>query len=57
VLRDQQAIRVRVRLGISDGSFTEIASGETKAGDMVIIALGSASQAATPAGPRRFFGF
>ena len=57
VLRNQQAIPVRVRLGISDGSFTEIASGETKAGDMVIIALGSASQAATPAGPRRFFGF
>ena len=57
VLRDQQATPVRVRLGISDGSFTEIASGEIKAGDLIIVALGSASQAATPVGPRRFFGF
>jgi hypothetical protein len=57
VLRDQQAIPVRVRLGISDGSFTEIAGGEIKPNDLVIIALGSASQTASPAGPRRFFGF
>jgi HlyD family secretion protein len=57
VLRDQQAVSVRVRLGISDGSFTEIASGEIKEGDQAIIALGSASQAANAAGPRRFFGF
>jgi HlyD family secretion protein len=57
VLRDQQPVPVRVRLGISDGSFTEIAGGEIKPNDAVIIALGSASQAASSAGPRRFFGF
>jgi hypothetical protein len=48
---------VRVRLGISDGSFTEIAGGDIKRNDLVIIALGSASQAGNPVGPRRFFGF
>jgi HlyD family secretion protein len=57
VLRDQQAAPVRVRLGISDGSFTEIAGGDIKPNDLVIIALGSASQAGNPVGPRRFFGF
>jgi len=57
VLRDQQAMPVRVRLGVSDGSFTEIAGGEIKEGDQVILALGSAAQAANAAGPRRFFGF
>jgi HlyD family secretion protein len=57
VLRDQQAMPVRLRLGISDGSFTEIAGGEIKEGDQVILALGSAAQAANAAGPRRFFGF
>jgi HlyD family secretion protein len=57
VLRDQQAEPIRVRLGISDGSFTEIVGGEIKEGDQAIIALGSASQAANAPGPRRFFGF
>jgi HlyD family secretion protein len=57
VLREQQAAPVRVRLGVSDGSFTEIAGGEIKEGDQVILALGSAAQAANSAGPRRFFGF
>ncbi len=58
VLRDQQAVPVRVRLGISDGSFTQVLSGEIKEGDQTIVAIGSASQpGATNVGPRRFFGF
>jgi HlyD family secretion protein len=57
VLRDQQPVPVRIRLGISDGSSTEIAGGDIKPNDLVIVALGSASQAGNPAGPRRFFGF
>lgn len=57
VLRDQQAEPARVRLGISDGSFTEIVGGDVKEGDQAIIAIGSASQPAGNAGPRRFFGF
>ena len=57
VLREQQAAPVRVRLGVSDGSFTEITGGEIKEGDQVILALGSAAQSTNPAGPRRFFGF
>ncbi|MGE5307106.1 MAG: efflux RND transporter periplasmic adaptor subunit [Alphaproteobacteria bacterium] len=60
VLRDQQAMPVRVRLGISDGAFTEVVSGELKEGDQVIVAMGtgaSSASSSTPTGGRRFFGF
>jgi len=53
VFRDQKAIPVRVRLGISDGSYSEVVEGNLKAGDQIILSM--ASQ--TPATPRRFFGF
>jgi len=53
LLRDEKAIPVRVRLGISDGTNTEIVSGDVKAGEQVILSMGS--QASAPA--RRFFGF
>jgi HlyD family secretion protein len=36
VLRDGKPVQVRVRIGISDGTLTEIAEGEIKAGDLVI---------------------
>lgn len=57
VLRDQQAMPVRVRLGISDGSFTEVVSEELKEGDPVIVAVGTEASSSRPAGGRRFFGF
>lgn len=60
VLRDQKATPVRVRLGISDGTSTEVVAGELKEGEQVILTMsGSGSQArsATPPGGRRFFGF
>lgn len=60
VLRDQKATPVRVRLGISDGTSTELAADELKEGEQVILAMsGSGSQArsATPPGGRRLFGF
>lgn len=57
VLRDQQATPVRVRLGVSDGSFTEIVSGDLKEGDQVIVAIGAQSSSTRAAGGRRFFGF
>jgi HlyD family secretion protein len=53
VLREEKAIPVRVRLGISDGSNTEVVSGDIKAGDQVIVSMGSQASAT----PRRFFGF
>jgi HlyD family secretion protein len=53
VLRDQNAIPVRVRLGISDGSYSEVVAGDLKAGDQVILSMGSQ----TSSTPRRFFGF
>jgi len=37
VLRDGAAVEVRVRTGASDGRFTEIVSGEIKAGDALIV--------------------
>jgi len=51
--RDQKAIPVRVRLGISDGSYSEVVAGDLKAGDQIILSM--ASQ--TSSTPRRFFGF
>ena len=53
VLRDQKAIPVRVRLGISDGSSSEVVGGDLKPGDQIILSMGSQ----TPSTPRRFFGF
>src|ERR1043166_8505790 len=53
VLREEKAVPVRVRLGISDGSNTEVVSGDIKAGEQIILSMGS--QAGAP--PRRFFGF
>ena len=53
VFRDQKAIPVRVRLGISDGSYSEVVGGDLKAGDQIILSM--ASQ--TSSTPRRFFGF
>ncbi len=57
VLRDQQATPVRVRLGISDGSFTEIVSGDLKEGDQVIVAIGTQASSSRTGGRRGFFGF
>jgi HlyD family secretion protein len=56
VLRDGKAAPVRVRLGITDGTSTEIAAGEVKEGEQVIVAMSSAAQARANA-PRRPFGF
>ena len=53
VLRDEKATPVKVRLGISDGSSTEVVGGDLKVDDQIILSMGS--QAASP--PRRFFGF
>ena len=53
VLRDQKAIPVRVRLGISDGTYSEVVGGDLKAGDQIILSM--AGQ--TSSTPRRFFGF
>jgi HlyD family secretion protein len=55
VLRDGKATPVRVRLGISDGTYSEVVGGDIQVNDQVILAMGS-GQASTTAG-RRFFGF
>ncbi len=57
VLRDQQATPLRVRLGISDGSFTEVVAGDLKEGDAVITAIGTQASGTRTTGGRRFFGF
>lgn len=56
VLRDQ-AMPLRVRLGISDGSFTEVVSGDLKEGDQIITAMGTPTSGTRTTGGRRFFGF
>jgi HlyD family secretion protein len=57
LLRDQKPAPVRVRLGISDGSYSEIVAGDIKEGEQVILAMGSQSSSSNPPGGRRFFGF
>ena len=60
VLRDQQAVPVRVRLGISDGAFTEVVSGDLKQGDQVSVVIGTDASAASSSRTTRrrgFFGF
>lgn len=59
VLRDQKPTPVRARLGISDGTSTEIIGDEIKEGEKVIVAVtGSGAQTSTPNpfGARGFFG-
>jgi len=53
VLRDDKATPVRIRLGISDGSNSEVVSGDVKEGDQIILSMGSQASATQ----RRFFGF
>ncbi len=57
ILGDQQAKPVRVRLGISDGSFTEVVGGEIKEGDQVITSMSAQASSTRTTGGRRFFGF
>ena len=55
VLRDEKPTPVRVRLGISDGSSTEVVAGDVKPGDQVILSMASSQSSSTTG--RRFFGF
>lgn len=55
LLRNQKPTPIRLRLGITDGSYTEVVEGEIKEGEQVVLAM-SAAQSTAPAG-RRFFGF
>ena len=50
MLRDGKPVRVVVTAGLDDDSFTEIVSGELKAGDLVITAeqRDAAAKAAVP---------
>ena len=47
---------VRVMVGITDGTNTELVSGEIKAGDQVIVGAGGPSSTAAPRSPGRRFG-
>jgi HlyD family secretion protein len=57
LLRDQEATPVRLRLGISDGTYTEVVSGDIQANDQVILAMAGGGSPGTPTAGRRFFGF
>jgi HlyD family secretion protein len=56
VLRGQKATPARIRLGITDGTSTEVAAGDIKEGEPIVVAMSSAAQAKAQA-PRRPFGF
>jgi HlyD family secretion protein len=56
VVRGQKATPVRIRLGITDGTSTEVAAGDIKEGEEIVVAMSSAAQAKAQA-PRRPFGF
>ena len=56
VLRGDKATPVRIRLGITDGTTTEVAAGDIKEGEQIVVAMSSAAQARAQA-PRRPFGF
>lgn len=60
VLKEQTPIPVKVRLGVTDGSYTEIIGNEVKEGDRVVVAMSGTAKQSTSSGPfsgRRFFGF
>jgi HlyD family secretion protein len=58
LLRDQKPAPVKVRLGITDGSYTEVVEGEIKEGEEAILAMSASGQSAASSPPgRRFFGF
>jgi HlyD family secretion protein len=54
VLENGKPKRVGITLGISDGSYTEVVSGELKEGQHLIIEALKKSKSQAPAGPRMF---
>lgn len=54
ILENGKPKRVPVSLGISDGSYTEIVSGDLKEGQELIVESLAKAKASTPSGPRMF---
>jgi len=58
VLRDEKATPVKVRVGITDGTSTEVVTDALKEGEQVVVAMSTTGkQPATAPGGRRLFGF
>jgi HlyD family secretion protein len=55
ILEKEQPMRIPVSTGISDGSYTEIVSGEIREGQEVIIESLVKANTTTPSGPPRMF--
>jgi len=56
VLRDGKPRPVRIRVGVTDGSLTDVAEGELNEGDLVITDMSGGGSAGQQAGfPRRMF--
>ena len=55
-LKDQQAVPVQLRLGITDGSYTEVLEGEVQEGQAIIIGLSDKSQNNSRPGASGLFG-
>jgi HlyD family secretion protein len=51
VLRNEKPVRVKLRVGVSDGSFTEVIEGDVREGDLVILeVIGSEGRGRPPGG-------
>jgi HlyD family secretion protein len=58
VLRDEKATPVKVRVGITDGTSTEVVTDAIKEGEQVVVAMSTTgNRPGTAPGGRRFFGF
>ncbi len=56
VLEDRTPKRISVKVGISDGNYTEILSGDLKEGDAVIVeSIGGAKKSDSPVGSPGMF--
>ena len=57
VVRNTQPTPVQARLGITDGSYTEVLSGDVQEGQEVILSMTDGAKAASSSSPRGGFGF
>jgi HlyD family secretion protein len=57
VLRGQNPIPVKVRLGITDGAHTEVVEGEIKEGEQVVLTMSATTNQSGASSPLRGFGW
>lgn len=56
ILKDREAAPIQLRLGITDGSFTEVLEGEIEEGNQVVVGLSDSAKNNSPSGASGPFG-